>query len=87
MSRTLMQVGDLVTPGQDFKDGLRITRTRAADLSDREHLSWKQEQIGMIVHLEPWQVGGYDLWRAQVLVDGRLWWCNTGYIRRISRPQ
>ena len=85
MSRTLMRVGDLVVPDPEFPHGLRITRTRAANLSDMDCLDWQLDQIGMIVHLEPWQVGQHSLWRAQVLVDGRLWWCNTGYIRRISR--
>ena len=72
-----MRKGDLALPAYA---GVIVRDSMEPTFSSRgRERAWNPDQVAVVVAVGVRQVGGFDVMKLQLLIDGELWWAGASH--------
>jgi hypothetical protein len=81
---TPIKKGDLVVPAYTLGTGISVSEMMNPRFSSRgRSREWKVGEPALVVAIGVREVGGHDVLKVQILLDGEAWWIGAGSVRKL----
>ena len=80
-----IRAGDLVVPAYMLGTGISVSEMMNPTFSSRgRSREWKAGDPALVVAMGVREVGGHDVLKVQILLDGEAWWIGASSVRKVS---
>jgi len=77
-----MKTGDLVIPA--YAEPMAHEYMHPTFLNRGRSRSWKTGQVALVVAMGTRYVGGHEVLKLQILLDGELWWVGASQAKLVD---